>query len=679
MAHSAYDLPLGSRRRITGAGAGLFRPSLGTIAWLLFAILGGHAGGAAQAASDSKAPTVRITSPLGRTGIAGTVRIVAQIGQDPTTPLRSVTFFVNKKAVGEDAQGPVYAVEWTDENPFEPTEIAVEAVDAAGREARDAITLAPFEFIEAAHVSSVLLEATVQDPHGRYVEGIGPDGFVLEENGVCQQLDVVRPETMPATYALVVDSSQSMSSRVQFLHDAAAHLATFLRRQDRMLVVPFSKTLGPITGPTDDGRTVAEAVSHIEPRGGTAIRNALIEVSRRLAGMEGRHVIVLVTDGYDEHSSVTYEEMLEAVRASGSTVFVIGIGGVAGVSTDGERVLKRLANETGGRAFFPWRETQLPSVHDRIASDITKRYLITYTPTNQRSDGAWRAIALSTSNPAYKVRTRPGYFAPKPPPVRPIIEFMVAGAGRAERSMSRDDLRVLEGGVEQSIDTFYEATDPVSIIMVVDESGSMKNAAEAAKSAAKSFVQALRPEDSLGIILFSDRAVLAQDLSTSRTGSLDTLSAYQARGGTALYDAMQTALARLERVEGRRVVVVFTDGRDENNAGTGPGSIAQLEDVMIQLRESGALVFTIGLGDKVDRTVLERFAADSGGEAYFPASVESLDEEYARVVENLRRRYAVSYTSTNSSRDGGWRDVQITLRDGDARIMQRGGYFAPDK
>jgi VWFA-related protein len=664
---------------MTGASTHPVRRSRATFAWLLFAALAGHAGAVARASGDSVAPTVRITSPLGRTGVAGTVRIVAQIGHDPAAPLRSVTFFVNKKAVGEDAQGPVYAVEWTDENPFEPTDIAVEAVDTAGREARDAITLAPFEYVETAHVSSVLLEATVQDAQGRYVEGISPEGFVLEENGVCQQLDVVRPETMPATYALVVDSSQSMSSRVQFLHDAAAHLATFLRPQDRMLVVPFSKTLGPITGPTDDGRTVAEAVSHIEPRGGTAIRNALIEVSRRLAGIEGRHVIVLVTDGYDEHSSVTYEETLDAVRSSASTVFVIGIGGVAGVSTDGERVLKRLANETGGRAFFPWRETQLPGVHDRIASDITKRYLITYTPTNQSSDGAWRAITLSASNPAYRVRTKPGYFAPKPPPVRPVLEFMVSGSERAELSVSRDDLRVVEGGVEQSIDTFYEATNPVSIVMVVDESGSMKNAAEAAKAAAKSFVEALRPEDSLGVILFADRAVLAQDLSTSRTGSLEALSTYQARGGTALYDAMHSALTRVERVEGRRVVVVFTDGRDENNAGTGPGSLVQLDDVMTQLRESGAIVFAIGLGAKVDRAVLERFAADSGGEAYFPEAVESLDDDYARIVENLRRRYAISYTSTNSTRDGGWRDVQITLRDPDARIIQRGGYFAPDK
>src|SRR4029078_67121 len=115
-----------------------------------------------------------------------------------------------------------------------------------------------------------------------------------------------------------------MARRVEFLRHAAAHLVSFLRPQDRVLVVPFTKTLGAITGPTNDVPTITEAVEHIEPGGGTAIRNALIDVSHRLAGVEGRHVIVLLTDGYDEHSTVPFADALEAVGTSGSTVFVIG-------------------------------------------------------------------------------------------------------------------------------------------------------------------------------------------------------------------------------------------------------------------------------------------------------------------------------------------------------------------
>ncbi len=648
------------------------RPHCRALAAALIALTIGHA----RPAADPGAPTVRITSPLGRTGAAGAVRIVAQVGA-ADTPVQSVRFFVNRKPVGEDMAGPIYAVEWTDENPYEETEIAVEVMDAAGRTARDLITLPAVEFVETAQVSSVLLEATVQDRDGRYIDGLTAGSFALDENGVRQQLDVVRPETMPAAYALVVDSSQSVGHRVAFLREAAGRLAGFLRPQDRMLIVPFSKTIGAVTGPTLDRATITDAVSHLEPKGGTAILDALAGASGLLANVEGRRIIVLVTDGYDEHSTLTYDDALKAVQASGSTVFVIGVGGVAGVSSRGERMLKRLAAATGGRSFFPWRETQLPDVHDRIASDVSKRYLITYTPTDQRVDGTWRQITLAAADPSYRVRTRPGYFAPKPPPVRPVLEFTVTDTSRTYLSVSRDDLQVVEDGVEQQIDTFQEATSPVSIVMVVDQSGSMKRAAEAAVGAAKSFVEALRPEDRLAILRFSDSAVLAHDLSTDRSASLAALDDYAARGGTALYDAVHSALTRLRRVEGRRVVVVFTDGRDENNAGTGPGSLTTLPDVMRELRDSGALVFAIGLGTNVDRAVLERFAADSGGEAYFPETVEALAGEYGRIVENLRRRYTISYTSTNPARDGLWRAVQIGMRDGGALVTSRGGYFAP--
>jgi hypothetical protein len=172
---------------------------------------------AAHLTPDTTPLTVRITSPMGRTGILGPVRIVAQVGTTTDTPLQSVKFFVNQTLVGEDGEGPIYAVEWSDDNPFEATEIRVEATDASGRTARDAVRLEPFEIVDETRVISVLLEATVQDAQGRFVEGIGAGSFALEENGVRQTLDVARPETLPAVYTLLVDSSQSMARSIGFL------------------------------------------------------------------------------------------------------------------------------------------------------------------------------------------------------------------------------------------------------------------------------------------------------------------------------------------------------------------------------------------------------------------------------------------------------------------------------
>jgi len=629
--------------------------------------------------ADGTGLTVRITSPMGRTGVPGPVRIVAQIGNAADTPLQSVKFFVNRTLVGEAVKGPVYAVEWSDDNPFEATEITVEATDATGHTAHDAVRLEPFEFVETAQVLSVLLEASVQDAQGRFVPGIGADGFALEENGVRQPLDVVRPETLPATYTLLVDSSQSMARSVDFLREAAGRLALHLRPLDRVLVAPFSLTLGPITGPTTDRATIAEAIASIEPRGGTAILDALPAAARLVSATEGRHVIILVTDGYDEGSATTFEDAIKRVQASGSTVYVIGIAGTAGISIKGQRLLKAIAAATGGRALFPSRDEQLAEVHDRLVSDVSSQYLITYTPTNQQIDGTWRAISLVTGNPAYTVRTKPGYFAPRPPPVHPIVEFTITDAARQPVAISRDDLKVVEDGVEQRIETFNEATSPVSIILALDESGSMRKAAGAVKAAAASFVAALRPEDRLAVMRFSDRVLLEHDPSTARSESLETIEALTPHGGTALYDALHDALVRLKRVDGRRVAVVLTDGRDENNAGTGPGSVTTFDQLLTTLRETQTTVFTIALGSNVDRAHLERIATESGGDSYVPETVDALPAEYARIIEDLRRRYVVSYTSTNGARDGAWRDVDIRTSRAEMVVRSRGGYFAPDR
>jgi VWFA-related protein len=648
---------------------------------LVALVLASLAAGLALTAQQAEPPpiAVRITSPLGRTGISGALRIVARVEHEADAPVRLVRFFVNKTLLGEDTQGPVYAVEWVDDNPFVPAEIAVEVYDVKGRTARDEVALAAFDFVETAEVLSVLVEATVHDKEGRFIAGIDRSGFELREDDVPQTLEVVRPETLPATYVLLVDGSQSMSRRVDFLRDAAARLMRHLHPGDRVLVVPFTRTLGAITGPTDDRITVADALASVNARGGTAIYDALIETTKFLEHREGRHVIVLLSDGYDEHSKATIEDAVAALQRRSATVYVIGIGGVAGISLKGERLLRKLSAETGGRAFFPWRESELPVVHDRVASDVANRYVITYTPLNQKVDGTFRHITLTTTKPGLVVRAKPGYFAPKPPPVRPTLEFTVVDTTRRYLDLTRDDLTVVEDGVPQRIDAFFEATAPVSLFLVLDESGSMRRAADGVKAAARSFVGALRDQDKLAVIRFADQPVLAHDLTLFRSDALQAIDEYTPAGGTALYDAINDAIGRLKRVEGRRVVVAMTDGRDEDNAGTGPGSTLRFEELIANIRDVDALVYTIGLGANVDRARLEQIAAETGGEAYFPATLDALTDDYARIVENLRRRYVISYESTNTKRDGAWRGVAIRTSRDELRIASRGGYFAPTR
>jgi len=155
--------------------------------------------------------------------------------------------------------------------------------------------------------------------------------------------------------------------------------------------------------------------------------------------------------------------------------------------------------------------------------------------------------------------------------------------------LTPDDLVVLEDGVAQKVDTFQEAVAPVSVVLALDASGSMIKAADGVRTAALSFVDALRPEDALSVLMFADASAFAHGMTTDRQQSIAAVNAYFARGGTALYDGLTDALMRLKQTTGRKVVVLLSDGRDEDNAGTGPGSARAQNDVFLALSETDAL------------------------------------------------------------------------------------------
>ncbi|MBP7569558.1 MAG: VWA domain-containing protein [Acidobacteria bacterium] len=635
------------------------------------------AGAVADAGPDS--PAVRITSPLGRTGLPGAIRIVAQVKPADGQKISAVRFTVDGELLGTLGGDPPFALEWADKNPFERREIVVEAEDDDGDVGRDTVVLDPIEVRENTEVTSVLVEAGVYDAKGRVVRNLTASEFRLEEDGVVQDLDMVTPEVLPTYFALLVDSSQSMWRNIEFVRAAAARLGPYLRPRDRVIVAPFSKAIKAITGPTNDRPTIDEAIAAIRAEGGTAMRDALLESVKHLEGVQARRVAVLITDAYDEHSRTSLDAAIDAARAAEVTVYTVGIGGVAGISLRGQDELKAIATRTGGRSFFPARPEGLGEVYDILASDAQLRYLITYTPKNQRRDGTWRNVSLRTYAKDMLVKARTGYFAPDPLPVKPSLEFTAMDLDSRFLDLTADDLIILEDGVEQKVETFHEATAPVSLVLALDTSGSMKRSSPKVVEAAVSFVEALRSEDNLGVITFADRSVVAHGVTDDRSATIQTLQDYLAIGGTALYDALCDSLLMLKQRSGRRALVVLTDGRDEDNPGTGPGSVRAWEDVLHLLQQVDATVFAVGLGTKLDQQRLVTLASQTGGQAYFPEEVGQLASQYERIIENLRHRYIVSYTSTNSKRDGRWRAVEIRARSTGVVVSSRSGYFAPDR
>ena len=622
--------------------------------------------------------TLRITSPIGRTGIPGTIRIVARLdGQLPESMPR-VEFYVDKLHLADD-DGPPYEALWTDDNPFERRELFVRAELPSGVVLTHSLVLNPLTVDEAVNVNSVPLEASVTDVRGRFVRELTKTDFEVLEDGVVQEIDQLSYQRQPALFVLLIDSSQSMSTRFPVVRAAASQLLRSIHPDDVVAVVPFSRALTRITGPTRDHTTVLQAIGAIQPSGGTAILDALQEVVPRLTSEYERRAIVLITDGYDEHSTSDFDETIAALRNSRTTLYVIGMGGIAGISLKGEKLLTQLTQQTGGRAWFPRDDRRLAEAYTTAAEEVQQRYVMTYTPKNQRRDGTWRRITVNLREPELRVRTREGYTAPLAPPVRTSFEFTAVSSGDHAARLMPDDLEVIEDGKPQKIDTFQESVLPVTIMLALDSSGSMTRSAEKAMEAARQFVTSMRPEDELGMMMFADKSEYVQLPTLQRDLALAAIDGYKAAGGTALYDAIHESLTRIASVARRRVIVVVTDGRDENAASNGPGSLRTWDDVLTKLRETEATVYAVGIGSRVDRSTLQELANRSGGAAYFPQDVATLATDYQRILDELRRRYVLGYESTNTERDGKWRKVEIRARLKDVIVRSRDGYFAPEQ
>jgi VWFA-related protein len=632
---------------------------------------------AVLSAADEPPPSVRLTSPLGRSGLPGRVRIVARVVAPSNDMPPQVRFFVGDELLATDTDGPPYSTEWVDDNPFELRRIRVEMDDGAGGVLADHVDLKPFELVEAAEVMSVAVDASVRDGQGRYPAHLTKHDFKVFEDDAAQDIDAVVSEAIPTSFALLVDSSQSMARSIEFVRKSVADFPRLLGEADEAMVAPFQQTITAITGPTRDPATLAEGVAAIRPAGGTAIMDGLWAVARRFGEGARRRAVILITDAYDENSETGLDEALAALKAADVIVYTMAIGGVQGVSLQGEQMLRRIAHETGGRSFFPWNAREVAAAHQAIADDARHRYRVTYTPANQRHDASWRTIRLETSHPDYHVVARAGYMAPAPRPVKATLEFTITDEARAHVEVGRDDLVVLEDGVPQKVESFHEAVAPVSVMLALDASGSMTRVVPAVQEAARTFADALRPDDPLGILVFADRAEMAHDLTPARWVSHRAIQAYAVKGGTALYDALVESMARLQTVEGRRVVVVMTDGRDENAGSTGPGSSRSWEDVLTVARTSGVTVYAIGLGTRLDGDRLRELAALTGGEAYFTPDLSELGRQFQRVVEELHRRYVLAYTSTNTQRNGAWRKVEVSVANATLRIRSAGGYYAP--
>jgi VWFA-related protein len=244
--------------------------------------------------------------------------------------------------------------------------------------------------------------------------------------------------------------------------------------------------------------------------------------------------------------------------------------------------------------------------------------------------------------------------------------------------LDKDDIVVEEDGVRQKIVDFYVETRPVTLAIIMDSSGSMQPVLPRVHTAAARFVDSLKTEDKALVIDFDEKVFLLQDLTADRDALRKAVSSTKALGGTALYDALYASYRKLRGIEGRKAVILLTDGEDTASK----FSFKRIQD---EAKVNDIIIYPIGLGTSVLdvdlRGVLKTLAHETGGRPFFPSNVEELEEAYALVAAELKSQYYLTYEPTNSNWDGRWRRITVRAasnRD-DFEIRARAGYYAVKK
>jgi Ca-activated chloride channel family protein len=286
-------------------------------------------------------------------------------------------------------------------------------------------------------VNLVVLHATVLDKKGRMVNDLKQDDFRVYEDGTLQKLAVFTHADIPVTLGIVIDDSGSMREKRQGVNAAALTFAKTSNPQDQVFVVNFNDvyyldTPGEFASNIED---LKAALDKIDSRGGTALYDAVYaSLDHVKLGNRDKKVLLAITDGEDNASRYSFEELLRYAQKSDAVIYTVGLlgseepGGLfkthSGGARHAARILEKLAEATGGQAYFPKSLDEVGETCQQVARDIRNQYTLAYYPTNRKKDGTFRMVRVDAVHPQghvkLVVRTRPGYYAPKTEHTAPI-------------------------------------------------------------------------------------------------------------------------------------------------------------------------------------------------------------------------------------------------------------------
>jgi len=285
-------------------------------------------------------------------------------------------------------------------------------------------------------------------------------------------------------------------------------------------------------------------------------------------------------------------------------------------------------------------------------------------------------VALPSRDAAAQITFRAGV------DVTTVAVTLTDKKGNLITDLTKDDFEILEDGKRQTLDYFAngdgDTAPPMHLGLMVDASGSMQADMKLAQSAAIKFLNMLPSAEDITLVDFDTRVRITRYPQRDFARLVERIRQRKADGWTALYDALGVYLDGADSLDGRKVMVMYTDGADSR-------STLSLSETMTLLKASNVTVYAIGLVENTGSSrsqlqmTLRQLSEATGGQAFFPTAMKGVETAYEQVLAEIKGQYHLGYQSTNARKDGAWRKVEIRVTRPDVRIRSRKGYFAPYK
>ena len=254
--------------------------------------------------------------------------------------------------------------------------------------------------------------------------------------------------------------------------------------------------------------------------------------------------------------------------------------------------------------------------------------------------------------------------------------------GRFIPGLEAEDFEVLENGVPQDLSFFTPETTPLTVLLLLDGSTSIRPSVEGIKEAAASFVTKLWEGDQAIVADFNEHIRFSTFFSDDTDRLIASIQALYPSGWTALHDSILISLDKVSGADGRKVLVVFTDGDDSRSSGH--GSEATADDTIEGAKFHEVALYTVGFqghrgggGRGVNKGFLKRLAKETGGASFFPKNIRDLNESFTQIQEELHSQYRIAYVPQDTSPDGRWRKIEVRIKGRkDLLVRTRQGYYA---